>query len=335
MKITSCFNFIKIFFLKVIAFFKQKDVITFLFFLIFSFVLWYMNTSSDDEVEKTYTVYTKYVGIPKNIYLEEKLPAQIKYTLKGKRKELNKYNGTDSITINLSSYLTSEDSKIINKIDISFLEIIKNYIAKSTSELIPTETQPLSFSSPFKVLDTKEIPVKLRNSINVEYQYILEDSIRISPQYITLLGPAQALDTIEYVYTQPILGTYNKSKSIKTELSIPDPFVINTNNNVIVSFNIGKSTEKEFNIPITLTNVPENINIRTFPPSIDLKFSVSIHNYHNILPSMFDVTIDYKDIESSKISKTTQKVNVSYKGDIFITNINYSPIEVEYVIETK
>ncbi len=332
MKISSIFNNIKSTIKEVIAFFKKKDVITFLFFLLFSFILWYMNTSSDDEIEKNYVIYTKYVGIPENIYIEEKLPDHIKYTLRGKRKELNKYKQSDTITINLSNYLSSEESKVNNKVDISFLEIINTFIAKKTSELTPTETQPLSFSSAFKILNTKNVPILLKENIKVESQYIFVDSIKIIPNNITILGPQSSLDTIQAIYVKPLHDTYNKSNKITSELIIPNPFVINTNNNVEISFLIDKSTEKSFDIPITLINVPENINIRTFPTSINIKFSVSIQNYNNVLPSMFEANIDYNTI--SNVSKTTQKVNIQYNSNIYITNLTSTPKEVEYVIET-
>ncbi len=332
MKISSIFNNIKSTIKEVIAFFKKKDVITFLFFLLFSFILWYMNTSSDDEIEKNYVIYTNYVGIPENIYIEEKLPDHIKYTLRGKRKELNKYKQSDTITINLSNYLSSEESKVNNKVDISFLEIINTFIAKKTSELTPTETQPLSFSSAFKILNTKNVPILLKENIKVESQYIFVDSIKIIPNNITILGPQSSLDTIQAIYVKPLHDTYNKSNKITSELIIPNPFVINTNNNVEISFLIDKSTEKSFDIPITLINVPENINIRTFPTSINIKFSVSIQNYNNVLPSMFEANIDYNTI--SNVSKTTQKVNIQYNSNIYITNLTSTPKEVEYVIET-
>lgn len=332
MKISSIFNNIKSTIKEVIAFFKKKDVITFLFFLLFSFILWYMNTSSDDEIEKNYVIYTNYVGIPENIYIEEKLPDHIKYTLRGKRKELNKYKQSDTITINLSNYLSSEESKANNKVDISFLEIINTFIAKKTSELTPTETQPLSFSSAFKILNTKNVPILLKENIKVESQYIFVDSIKIIPNNITILGPQSSLDTIQAIYVKPLHDTYNKSNKITSELIIPNPFVINTNNNVEISFLIDKSTEKSFDIPITLINVPENINIRTFPTSINIKFSVGIQNYNNVLPSMFEANIDYNTI--SNVSKTTQKVNIQYNSNIYITNLTSTPKEVEYVIET-
>ena len=332
MKISSIFNNIKSTIKEVIAFFKKKDVITFLFFLLFSFILWYMNTSSDDEIEKNYVIYTNYVGIPENIYIEEKLPDHIKYTLRGKRKELNKYKQSDTITINLSNYLSSEESKVNNKVDISFLEIINTFIAKKTSELTPTETQPLSFCSAFKILNTKNVPILLKENIKVESQYIFVDSIKIIPNNITILGPQSSLDTIQAIYVKPLHDTYNKSNKITSELIIPNPFVINTNNNVEISFLIDKSTEKSFDIPITLINVPENINIRTFPTSINIKFSVSIQNYNNVLPSMFEANIDYNTI--SNVSKTTQKVNIQYNSNIYITNLTSTPKEVEYVIET-
>ena len=332
MKISSIFNNIKSTIKEVIAFFKKKDVITFLFFLLFSFILLYMNTSSDDEIEKNYVIYTNYVGIPENIYIEEKLPDHIKYTLRGKRKELNKYKQSDTITINLSNYLSSEESKVNNKVDISFLEIINTFIAKKTSELTPTETQPLSFSSAFKILNTKNVPILLKENIKVESQYIFVDSIKIIPNNITILGPQSSLDTIQAIYVKPLHDTYNKSNKITSELIIPNPFVINTNNNVEISFLIDKSTEKSFDIPITLINVPENINIRTFPTSINIKFSVGIQNYNNVLPSMFEANIDYNTI--SNVSKTTQKVNIQYNSNIYITNLTSTPKEVEYVIET-
>ena len=212
------------------------------------------------------------------------------------------------------------------------MEIINTFIAKKTSELTPTETQPLSFSSAFKILNTKNVPILLKENIKVESQYIFVDSIKIIPNNITILGPQSSLDTIQAIYVKPLHDTYNKSNKITSELIIPNPFVINTNNNVEISFLIDKSTEKSFDIPITLINVPENINIRTFPTSINIKFSVSIQNYNNVLPSMFEANIDYNTI--SNVSKTTQKVNIQYNSNIYITNLTSTPKEVEYVIET-
>ena len=198
--------------------------------------------------------------------------------------------------------------------------------------MTPTETQPLSFSSAFKILNTKNVPILLKENIKVESQYIFVDSIKIIPNNITILGPQSSLDTIQAIYVKPLHDTYNKSNKITSELIIPNPFVINTNNNVEISFLIDKSTEKSFDIPITLINVPENINIRTFPTSINIKFSVGIQNYNNVLPSMFEANIDYNTI--SNVSKTTQKVNIQYNSNIYITNLTSTPKEVEYVIET-
>ena len=87
---------------KVATFLKSRDVVTFLFFFVLAFFLWYMY-SIGTQREITRQIPIQYIGIPDNVVLEKELPKTLKFVIKDEVK-------TTTIVMQYHSrYVTTED----------------------------------------------------------------------------------------------------------------------------------------------------------------------------------------------------------------------------------
>jgi hypothetical protein len=99
-----------------------------------------------------------------------------------------------------------------------------------------------------------------------------------------------------------------------------------------VTIPIEMCTEKEVKVPVIVENAPKNINIRTFPSEIKIKFSVGLSHYNSVTESNFRAILDYNDILNN-LDKSTTTLQLDYTSG-YIFNIQLIPSEVEYIIES-
>jgi hypothetical protein len=91
-------------------------------------------------------------------------------------------------------------------------------------------------------------------------------------------------------------------------------------------------TEKTIIVPVNGLNIPDNIDLVTFPNSIKISFFVGMSRYDKITAENFKAFIDYKSIINDKNGK--QKIQLSYSVP-FIKNVSFEPTSVEYILEKK
>ena len=161
-------------------------------------------------------------------------------------------------------------------------------------------------------------------------QHVMYDTISIQPKRVTILGNAEAIDTISYLYIEPILGEFDKTKTIVANIIKPNGVELNRPT-VNVTIPAEMCTEKEVIVPISLENVPEDINIKTFPNEVKIRFSVSLSHYNSITEETFKVIFNYDDLNLQN-NPTTNALQLDYTSG-YIFNIRLNPSEVEYVIE--
>jgi YbbR domain-containing protein len=101
-------------------------------------------------------------------------------------------------------------------------------------------------------------------------------------------------------------------------------------NKVKVSFDIEQFTEKTIQIPISVSNLPDNLKLQTFPPNIQLICKVGLSNYEKLQSNSFKAQVNYKEISKAESDKL--KVDL-VKQPNFIRVVNFTPKTVEYLIE--
>ena len=93
---------------------------------------------------------------------------------------------------------------------------------------------------------------------------------------------------------------------------------------------VDKFTEAAFSVPIEVINVPDSLNLKTFPGQVEITYQVGLSDYENINQHMFRVEVDYLSIENNIGSKI--QVNL-VKFPEFVKAIQYYPKNVEYILE--
>ena len=311
---------------KVATFLKSRDVVTFLFFFLLAFFMWYMySIGTQREISRKIPI--KYVGIPEDIQLDKPLPEKLGFVIKDEGKIIWSYkkNLFDTLVVDLSE--TFEQNKTL---ELKFEEQFQKILAHLSPTTKIVELAPNYFTTPYIRLYSKSVPVVLSNAVKMAPQHVMFDTISIQPKRITILGTAEAIDTISYLYIEPILGEFDKTKTIVANIIKPDGVELNRPT-VNVTIPAEMCTEKEVIVPITLENVPKGINVKTFPAEVKIRFSVSLSHYNSVTEETFKVIFNYDDLNLQN-NPTTNALQLDYTSG-YIFNIRLNPSEVEYVIE--
>ena len=310
---------------KVATFLKSRDVVTFLFFFLLAFFLWYMyNIGTQREISRKIPI--TYIGIPDNVQLEKELPNKLKFVIKDEGKTIWSYQKSqfDTLKIDLSNHFNEN-----NTLEIKF----EDQFQKILSQLSPTtkviELNPGYFTSKYIRLYAKSVPVVTSNVIKLATQHVMYDTISISPKFITILGTQDAIDTISYLYLENINDEFDKTKTISVNIQKPKGVEINRNT-VNVTIPVEMCTEKEVIVPIKIENAPPGISIKTFPAETKVRFSVGLSHFKSVTEKTFSAIFDYNDITFN--SQTTNTLQLDYTSG-YIFNIQMYPSEVEFIIE--
>lgn len=177
----------------------------------------------------------------------------------------------------------------------------------------------------------KQVPVKPKATINCAATYRIGDSLRVTPQYVTISGPEALLERISYVETEAKQYddvSANIDEDVKlvlpegvTQVSV-QPSVVK------LQATIGKYTEGRFTIPVNTINVPPNVTLITFPDKVDVIFQVPVEDFAAIKPEMFRAVADYR-----KAQNGTQSLEVEIvRAPLVIRQLKTEPARVDFII---
>lgn len=158
----------------------------------------------------------------------------------------------------------------------------------------------------------KKVPIRLKHQIKFASGFDVENKYSLEPDSVKVIGARTVVDTITKVETEIlILDDVNTDVSNNVKLKLP-------NNNqdfkfsvkrVIVNGSVKKFTEGSLMVPIVITNLPENVQIKYFPKEVEVTFYTSLDNYKSVTPNSFKVECDYRQLtnENNKLIPTIVK----------------------------
>ncbi len=181
---------------------------------------------------------------------------------------------------------------------------------------------------------TKKVKVVANIKLDFDNNYQLSDSIKLSPEYITISGAAELIDKINVVKTSLI-----KLKKVSDSVSMRVPIFKTANlklvelseSTVLANINVTKYTEAKMELPVEVENLPSGYGLKTFPDKIVVKYNVAIKQYESITPFQFRAVVDYSKIESGsnklkvRLVKTPQEVKAA----------KINPEKVEFIIRKQ
>lgn len=177
----------------------------------------------------------------------------------------------------------------------------------------------------------KSVPVRPRVTISTAPSYRIGDSLRPSPEFVTISGPEALLDKISFIETEAreyIDVSANIDEDVR--LVLPEGITQVSVQPAIVHLHagIGKYTEGRFTIPLNTMNVPPNVDLKTFPDKVDVIFQVPVEDFATLKPEMFRAVADYRKVQPGSQSLLVEIV----KAPIIVRQLRAEPTTVDFII---
>lgn len=307
----------------------NKDVMTFVFFLVLSGIFWLFITLNQ-TYEKEFAIPITITNVPKNAVLTSDETDTVRMTIRDKGIMLAIYQFGDAlkrVTVNFMTYSHSNGSGVITA-----QELQKAVYQKlgNGSKIISTKPEKLEFYYNYGA--KKMVPVRWSGRVIPEEMYFIS-RVEYSPDSVTIYAAEDKLDSINTVYTEQLNYAnfrdtlvadceFAKIKGVKV---VPD--------HVKVTFFTDLLTEESIDgIPIQCFNMPAGKILRTFPAKVSVKFVTGASVYRNLRPSDFTVVANYEELRKHP----TEKCHI-YLKDVprGISRARLDITLVDYLIESE
>lgn len=310
----------------------DRNIITYLICVVIATILWFLNALNKDYTAViSYPV--KYVNLPQGKHLTAELPTTLSLEVRAKGFALLGHSISTSflpITFNVNTY----SNHLLEKEDVFEYTVNTNEIKDKISNQLNTEIKLLDISPTtieFKFAQSITKMVAIRPVVNytLKRQYIL-NKITATPDSIPVSGPANIMDTLQYVPTLPIV-LKELGKSVTREADLADVSGCTFDDTPVkLDLEVEQFTEARKTVRLEAVNVPDSLYLRLFPDNINLTYDVGLSNYDKISNSDFRFYVDYKQtVLSSLLDIKVGKVPP------YIKNLVYTPQKVEYILEKK
>lgn len=306
----------------------KKDVFSFLLFFLIASTLWFVNSLDKDKIA-VLKVPINYTGVPQNVQITNKLPEEVKLTIRDKATNFLSYQKRQKIPLYLnmkqvygykgSVVITSD--QILNKV---------SHLISRTSVVLAIE--PDSIVANYQKLSSKKLSICVDENITLAKQYIYSDSMVVYPNEVEVYGAKEIIDTMQCVWTMPIT-MYNLVDSITADVELKPvsgvKFDVST---VEMSLFVEMFTERKQQQQVKKINVPEGINVRLFPNSVTVVYNVGLSNYKKVSENDIQVVFDYEEAIGNDVRKSQLRV---INTSPYTHNLRLIPDEVEYLLEEK
>ena len=285
-------------FKKVLHGLNQKKVKVFSLFLLCSFLAWFISNLSETYESRSYFVLN-YRNLPDSLLLGDQSNVQIEAKLRTSGFQFLYYKiFKGRMDIDVSQVAYQNGKYVLGQ------EALRRQMDQQLSQnvsLLELDRQVLEVD--LYQVETKKIPVRPKMSLQLEQNFILEGKVEVSPDSIEVKGPKNEIDTIESIATAPLQLTNVKSDFSK-EINLIFPKGLGNSifstSRATVTGKVSKFSERVFEVPIQVINIPEGYQIRTFPDSVTLLCKASIERLKELSATDFEVVADYGQLMGSE-----------------------------------
>ncbi|MDO5664773.1 MAG: YbbR-like domain-containing protein [Bacteroidia bacterium] len=315
---------------KIRSFFSNlnwKNILLFFGFFILAFIFWLMLFFQRD-IEATYKIPLRYTNIPDDVVFNTSLPNDIEIRLADKGSEIFRYTFTlkDSIEIDIAKY---KEDRINNLQGTELTQLIRAQLSQSTNL---KAYYPINISLATSKLQKKELKVVFDGVISTSRNNLVTDSATFLPKTVTAYGSQSQLAEISTAVTEYTLFNNLKATSQLKVKIMPVSGIKFIPDEVEIYISVLEYTERKFEVPITVRNVPDNIDVKFFPSQTEVSFSVTLEEYKKIIPEDFKVELDYRKFFKNENGRVDLELSENPSA---IRNTKLSPSSVEFLLESR
>jgi len=262
----------------------------FLFFLLLSLTFWTSTKLSNTYiVEESFSII--WINIPNGI-IPSSENQQMNVSISASGIEILIYRLINkSINISLSQADFSREKGLV---DLRGQEIFiqKQFFENTKLNIL----NPLFLEFKFSRLEEKVFTVVPQIEINLRAGYLIDSSLKVTPDSILVRGPKSILDTLNSIQSESIIAddlyeNFRKKVSLR---SIPE--IQLSESKVTVEVAVSRYTEKEFLLNVEVINLPLGTRVKLFPPKAKVRVTLPLSVLRTIKTSDFNLVVDYNNI---------------------------------------
>ena len=260
--------------------------------------------------------------IPKDKIIYDKSHDTIMLKIRGYGFNLAKYYfETPNLNISAKKLKESNNTFLWNQKE-NFNDL--KFTFDSSIELLAVSEDSLFFYFDQYVSQNKKIIPNI--SIDYKSGYDSFKPFFITNEYVTVLGPKDILDEIDYIDTE-LVRLNNVNSDIKINLNLLKPPYENLSfdfSSVMFEQEVEQYTEEIITIPV---NVLGNTNFKYnfYPKELSVKYFISVENYKKTSPLDFRIECVFDQNKSTIVPKLTKKPD-------FIKNPRLSSTQIQLII---
>lgn len=304
----------------------KSKILTFLFFLLISSLLWFLIKLTKDYTTQT-TFSVVYVNAP-----------------------VNKWVSTTDQRVNLSfvadGFVTLRHNLVRQPnriVEISLDEVPyrleggntysygSQYVAERVADWlgVPAGNVTVNDDKQFfnmEDLQQKELSVHVPLDVNTQRQYLVYGNPIIEPATITVYGPKSVLDTMNAVTTELFQANGANADIVKIlSVNYCDGAIKGAESTVQVTVRVEQYTETLVEVPVMVT---DSLQLRFFPENMSVRCMVPIRDFASLSPASFQVLADTAQLHLRQPLLDIRLVQVPEHVQVIKTE----PDQVEYLI---
>jgi hypothetical protein len=273
----------------------KRKVKVFVILLFCSFLAWLVSKLSDTHTDRT-TFELVYTNIPDSLFFLGASKDNLTITARGSGWQfLGSRFGTSKLSIDLNDMIYRG-----NKYFLPAQEYRKQIESKLPEAMTILQMDQDTLFFDFTLMISKKVPVRVDATIDLAQNYIMYGDLQLSPDSVVIRGPLQEIDTIKEARTEALVLS-DISDSFKRSLQLLKPsdlvHAVYEQPIVTLSATVFRFSEKIFQVPVEVANLPEGTQIRTFPNTVEVLCKASVERLKEIVPSDFRVIADLADIK--------------------------------------
>lgn len=305
---------------------KTNSILLYLTCMLISFFFW-LFLSLNSETQKDLSIPFNLSSLPDSTTIISGLPKSIDVSVRDKGSSLLKFDLGNIPTFSLDFLEYFDGSGNLKVSSIDMLAKVRRLFSNTTTVVTVI---PDSLNIKYTNLPGKKVPIVLNVDITPNFRYVINGEIKKEIDSVVVYSDKYTLEKIKSVSTEHIVeSAVNDTLIRKVKFaSIPGAKIIPGSMSITVP--VEPLINKKQSVQVDVVNVPEGVNVITFPSVVDASFLVPQSMFYKSTP--VKVIANYNDILYS--SNNSNKVAVKIiEVPVGCKDISLAIDSVEYIIE--
>lgn len=183
----------------------------------------------------------------------------------------------------------------------------------------------------FVLEDLKEKEIRVLENLDLKFrqEYDLYEEAILTPEKIVVYGPADMLDSLEFLYTENIQKSLIDSDVVmEVKISNPNPELLRLSPEAVtVNIRVEKYTESSIEIPIDFSDI--KLQLKSFPSIVKVHFKVARKDFTLVQSGQFQVIPEIEGVDIQNSDRLHLKL---IRQPEIVRNPWIVPADVEFLI---